>query len=360
MVSDARLRGARERLIRAGVLGAAGEEPASSVIFDAIRMVAPFECATVMASDPETLLPTSGIFQGLDPKICEPFWDCEAGTPDVHRFVDLATSQTPVAALAETLPKTFEPSARYRKVYANLPPLGDELRVLFRSGSTVLGMAVFLRMGRDKRFSDEEKLAVKKLTAPAAELLRREIFSPAQNARKVQGPVTLLMSNAGELYGHTEGALEILDDLRGGAIGAGTVPPTILAPAARLQYSETGELSTRVRSASGIWYRLHLAPIIGQPGMNALSISSATPAELLPLFLGAYGLTKRESEVASALIRGLSTKEIGVELGISVHTAHDHLKSIYKKARVSSRGELLSRFAIGGIPGADSDDPLPL
>lgn len=65
------------------------------------------------------------------------------------------------------------------------------------------------------------------------------------------------------------------------------------------------------------------------------------------MYLQSYGLTPRESEVVSCLFRGLSAKEVGAEFEISTHTVHDHIKSIYRKVGVQSRGELIARLAPG-------------
>jgi DNA-binding CsgD family transcriptional regulator len=48
--------------------------------------------------------------------------------------------------------------------------------------------------------------------------------------------------------------------------------------------------------------------------------------------------------VVFLLARGLSTKEIAAELCISAHTVNDHIKVIFTKAGVSSRGELVARL----------------
>ena len=59
----------------------------------------------------------------------------------------------------------------------------------------------------------------------------------------------------------------------------------------------------------------------------------------------AFGLTVRESEVASLLVQGLSNREIAESLCISEHTVKTHLKGIFHKAGVSSRGQAVARIA---------------
>lgn len=55
-------------------------------------------------------------------------------------------------------------------------------------------------------------------------------------------------------------------------------------------------------------------------------------------------LTPRQREVASRLAKGMSEKEIAFDLGVSTHTAHDHVKAIHRVLGVRSRGELLVRL----------------
>lgn len=55
-------------------------------------------------------------------------------------------------------------------------------------------------------------------------------------------------------------------------------------------------------------------------------------------------LTKRELEVMNNLLNGLTYKDISILLQISPHTVNDHVKKIYFKLNVSSKGELLSLF----------------
>lgn len=54
-----------------------------------------------------------------------------------------------------------------------------------------------------------------------------------------------------------------------------------------------------------------------------------------------YGITERQKEVITLLMRGMSRQEIAYELKKSEHTVNDHFKLIYKKCNVSSATGLL-------------------
>lgn len=59
----------------------------------------------------------------------------------------------------------------------------------------------------------------------------------------------------------------------------------------------------------------------------------------------AFGLTPSEAQIVELLHQGHAPQEIGVELGISVHTVRAHLRHCYDKLGVSSREELWQRLA---------------
>jgi len=82
-----------------------------------------------------------------------------------------------------------------------------------------------------------------------------------------------------------------------------------------------------------------IARKIFQEFQSSGSAAASTPIESFPL-------TMREEEILRELIRGSTYKEIASRLDISVHTVNNHIRRIYEKLRVTSRGEAVAR-AIG-------------
>jgi DNA-binding CsgD family transcriptional regulator len=81
----------------------------------------------------------------------------------------------------------------------------------------------------------------------------------------------------------------------------------------------------------------------GPAARVAVILESAGSPELAPLIAEAYGLTERERTVTQLVAQGLATNEIASRIHLSPYTVQDHLKSIFEKAGVSTRGELVAR-----------------
>ncbi len=102
----------------------------------------------------------------------------------------------------------------------------------------------------------------------------------------------------------------------------------------------------RVEAEHPAHYRegLHGATMLSDGSRRvAVIIEPAQPARISPLLMSAYGLTEREQEIARHVLRGFSTLEIAHSLCISTHTVQQHLKSIFEKAAVRSRRDLVSK-----------------
>lgn len=65
-------------------------------------------------------------------------------------------------------------------------------------------------------------------------------------------------------------------------------------------------------------------------------------------------LSQREAEVLGLIARGLSTKEIGDRLSLTVETIRTYVKNIYEKMHVHSRAEAVAKY-FEGSGGEKSD-----
>lgn len=106
---------------------------------------------------------------------------------------------------------------------------------------------------------------------------------------------------------------------------------------------EHGDLE--LSDGSVVEYEISLVrPRRGMPQRGVLvTLQRLNPGAGRPLdrFARRHGLSNREQQVVRLLLDGLSTRRIADELGISPHTVRDHLKNLYRKTGVSSRGQLV-------------------
>ena len=91
-----------------------------------------------------------------------------------------------------------------------------------------------------------------------------------------------------------------------------------------------------------MWLRVR-ASRITPSGQVAVTIELATPADRVEVFARAHGLSPRERDLLGVLAGGVDTADAAAHLFITPNTVQDHLKSVFTKAGVRSRRELLAR-----------------
>ena len=87
-----------------------------------------------------------------------------------------------------------------------------------------------------------------------------------------------------------------------------------------------------------------LAGMDGASGPTALVIEPAQASEIAPIIVQAHQLSTREQEITQLIARGVATAEIAATLHLSPHTVRDHVKAVFEKVGVSSRGELVAKL----------------
>jgi DNA-binding CsgD family transcriptional regulator len=235
-------------------------------------------------------------------------------------------------------------SLRFNNVWR---PLGvdQELRVLFLADGACWGAAGMVRSGRD--FTDRETDFLTAVAPVIASATRLAVRSEARGWGSNGHPAIVLVGSSGEVCAVTPAAGEWQERLDQIAPGRFAVMMQVMVSGART--ASSGGFRARLRDAHGQWAVLEASPLIGEDhDQVAVTIEPASGDDLMSLLLLAYGLTAREREICREVSDGHSTSDIAGRLFISSNTVQDHLKSIFGKVGVRSRGELVARLRPDG------------
>ncbi|HWC10145.1 MAG TPA: LuxR C-terminal-related transcriptional regulator [Acidimicrobiales bacterium] len=318
---------------------------------DRLGRILPLEAVFCASVDPATLLFTSAVVEEIPRDSTPRFLANEFLEEDVNKFSTLAHRRFPVDWLDHATGADRAASARYRDIMAPLG-LGDELRAAFRSGGECWGFLCVHREDGSRGFTEREARVVAGLAPHVGEGLRRALLvDTADVSAGADGPGVLVLAEDGSLIATTEAGERWLWELAGPDQHVWPLPVAVETVLARLEAIQRSPdpvnllPRVRVRTRSGRWAVLHASEMagLGQGRHVAVVVERATPAELAPLILLAYGLTKREAEVAQLALQGKTNKALAGELRISENTVEDHLKTIFAKVGVGSRGELTAR-----------------
>ena len=323
---------------------AAEELPAQQLlegVAEQLRAAMPIDALVMTATDPDTMLGFgAGVVQELPDTMCAPFWEYEFEVPDFNKFSDLARGPRQVADLHAATGGRPQRSARWRE-FRNFIDSDAELRATFNAGGRGWGLLQVNRSGASQGFNAEEVAFVERIAPTVGRALRQSLISHPARLSPSRGPGMAIIDAENRLVSATPEALAWFDDIES-VYRLGPVPSEVVVTAqdARARAAAT---RTRLRTRAGLWLLIHASCLQGADA-TAVVIEPAKASEVAPLIVDAYELTPREVDVTRALARGLTTSEIAQELHLSRYTVGDHLKSVYEKAGVSSRGELVAKM----------------
>lgn len=359
-LTELRVRQDVELVSRAGL---ALEDFLAETVASVSRAV-PWVAACVGTHDPDTHLLTSarkyGHLRTVDSHDHE-FGLIEYGTVEQTSFLTLALGERPVAGVHDSTGGDVGRSVRMATFMRPLFDFADEARLVFREGAHSWGAMALFRGPEDGPFDPLELEFLTSLSGLFARGVRAGLLSTLVAPGHLGdpgdddplGPAVIIVGADDRIMSVSDGMQGWIERLMLTDGSCDPLSPVSALVGAARRYAR-GEADqpprSRVRTADGTWLVLHAGPLSGagadRVGEVVVTVERARPPEIISLLVGAFDLTPREDEVTRLVLAGRDTKQIGAALHLSPYTVQDHLKSVFEKAGVRSRRELISKIFV--------------
>ncbi|MDQ1537509.1 MAG: hypothetical protein QOE58_1902 [Actinomycetota bacterium] len=341
----------------------------STQVTEVLSRVVPFERSCWHTVDPGTVLLTGSLNQNVG---CSGSWLAkhEYVLDDVNKWAFLARSGRLAGATGLATHGDLSRSARHRSHEAL--GIGDELRGSFVVDGAYWAAAGFLRDTGEPCFTDDDVGFLASLSEPIAIGFRRALLAMTVTTVRPRddGPGVVVFDEDGKaelISPAAERWIEQMIEVPPPSVPAASKMVQVVAALTRTSGAgqDPVEVSARARAQtrSGDWLLLYGTRLSGGAGgRTAVIIQPAAPNEVAPLVALAYGLSERECQVTRLSLQGQSTKQMATTLKVSPYTVQDHLKSIFDKTGVRTRGELVGQVFLEHyaprweeLPGSPAD-----
>lgn len=332
---------ARDAIERLSVADLSWEDFAEETL-EVLARAVPFDAATMAPFDPQTGLITGSVKRMLPSDSFARFAHFEYTAPDDHSYSRLMKRARPIAVLVDDLGGDPARAERYRDFYLPSLSLGHEVRVGARSRGVLWGGVSLFREVGSRGFREGEIDLLESAIDAFVRGFRRGTARALHVAAVRAEPVVVIVDAANALTATTGDHLAWfaeLDPTRSRPLPVAVVSAIVRA---RLR----GEASITVRAGAYGWATIRAAMLHGAGGDSTdqvvVSLGQADASSSMPLVVAALGMTDRERQIVELVLAGRSTVQIAAALFLSPHTVQDHLKSIFTKARVRSRRDLVA------------------
>lgn len=299
--------------------------------------------------DPESELVTCIYGEGCDVDPGD-YMRWELLADDFLEIADVVHNRRGVLTLHEATDGQPERSRIYLVVMAPNGMAQELLVALRTSTGESWGITRLNRARGDPMFSNPEISFMAAAASLISEGVRRGLLvGEATEPEQPEAPGLVVLTLDGEVESQSLTAAEWFSRLPDDNGRQDGVPTCVLAAAtAALRDAVRGKVggssTARVPMRDGGWAAVQgVVMSTDRDSRVTVIIQPVHPDRLAPLLMSIYGLTRREQEVTQWVVKGGSTAELTKALGVSPATIQQHLKSIFEKVGVSSRGELVAK-----------------
>jgi DNA-binding CsgD family transcriptional regulator len=316
----------------------------SHEVHAALMKTLPFDGWCLVGMDPDTGLRTAH-FSGRGTEQTAEMARNEALMRDVNRYQDLAVAPLPAGWLSQDHPAATR-SFRLNEIL--LPQgFGSELRLVLRGRGRLWGALVLFREPGHRPLDDADVEVLCALAEPLTASIRAYPVRSLVRRGAAPGAGLVALDPHNRMVSISAEAHKWLDELVPGGedqTNADDVTRVLFDAAHAVRGAGQARATACVRTVRGHWLRVEGCSIsIGAADVGVL-LHEATARDLIATFAVHRDLTRRESEILGLLLDGLASKQIARRLGISLLTVNGHLRSLYRKCRVTGREELVGRL----------------
>lgn len=300
------------------------------------------------ATDPVTALPVHSVSVGLDPDAMRVFYGLVLSTPSLDFAPWLARGERVARREALVADPDRDPYLTEILVPSGLR---YDVQVACASGGWSWGHMCLRRGPGEDAFAGHELRLLDALVPHLTAGLRGAATRPA-------GATDAEVSGTGIVVLGPDGRVELANGVAERLFRepvSGTRHSMLTAVnivAAKLERTLADPTATGVprltltEETSGVAYRLRaerLEGVDGRPRGLVVIEPAAGLADAWHL-LARHGLSRREAQVALAMVRGRMNAETASELHMSIHTVQEHASRVFDKMGVRSRQELTMRL----------------